>query len=296
MKPSLWKLTAADKGAPLVVAFNAKGIEPGRFSPYRALQNIGASILYMNCEADSWYLDIWDAVRAKIEEVKAELRPERILYTGFSMGAYASLRAHCADPDALSLSFSPELRTGVPLLFAQGLPKHSLEDELASFSGDRMEIIFGRYEVCDAHYHARSRELGLSPRLMPWVHSTMPLLISMDVYGKMIAQMLEDRPLALPFECTEAPEAAHLYELFSAYFYNRPYSGPEFDVVNHVWNLSRARVAALAGDFEYADVCIKKARQDWLAAPGREVMPDERDANEELITQFTGWLAPKLRR
>ncbi|MCC6787477.1 MAG: hypothetical protein IT547_06520 [Hyphomonadaceae bacterium] len=296
MKPELWKLTLAGDGAPLIVAFNAKGIAPGRFSPYRALQNVGCSILYLNCEADSWYLDIWDDVLRKIQETKDALRPSRVLYTGFSMGAYASLRAHCVDPDAMSLSFSPEFKTGVPLMFAQWRPKHSIEDCLAEFTGDRMEIIFGRYEVCDAHYYARSLELGLTPRLMPWVHATMPLLISMGVFNALIDQMLDDRPLLLPFECTDAPEARHLYDLFSSYFYNRPYVGPEFDVVNHIWNLSRARVAALAGDFELAQAFVEKARLDWLAAPGRDIMPDEREANEELIKQFKDWLAPNVRR
>lgn len=82
----------------VILVFSHTNYPPGKFAMTNVTEELAATRVYVNCHENSWYQEGIGNTTSSIDEtvellreILSELRPDRIICTGMSMGGYAAL-------------------------------------------------------------------------------------------------------------------------------------------------------------------------------------------------------------
>jgi len=212
----LTKLVLAEGSRDLIIAFSGRGVPAGRFQPYKQLVTVGTNVLFFNCSHDDWYQSEMDAIREEIARIVGTMKPERVLYYGFSMGGFPALTLGSQHDDAQVLALSTETALGLFGLRSSDHPPYPLtadaEPLVASSRAARIVGLYGEFAIEEAEFSWRMHRLGAEVRLLPCSHMTEPFLCSTGAFQRTVAEALTGASLTVSSrDPTARPENAVVY-------------------------------------------------------------------------------------
>lgn len=204
LKPELSRFVEGPaERSTLWVVFSSRGVPPGRFSMTRLLEPFPGDKLYLNCEEDSWYLDVEEQVHARIAGVAAAGRYNRLLFTGTSMGGAAALMfAPRHRPDRV-LAFAANTVVHEPLTHSAVNLSGPLRDLAAEVDDDlsrRTTLVLGIQDPADVHTWLRLRRLRPAFELRPMLsgHDTAGILGYAGAIEGVMRAFHAGEPIRLP--------------------------------------------------------------------------------------------------
>lgn len=100
----------------LFVAFSPVNTPAGKFMMYGMAHELPCSLLLLADTANAWYQECLDEVVDLIKKARLQSRAGRVIFWGYSMGAYGSLASSliAGGSGDVSLSLSPDFVAGYP--------------------------------------------------------------------------------------------------------------------------------------------------------------------------------------
>lgn len=211
LKPELVRFEPAERERDtLWVVFSARNTRPGDFSLLQQTAALDGDKLYLNCERNSWYLDIENAVSLKIEDTLRSHEYSRVFFVGSSMGASGALMfAPKFRPDRV-LAFAANTTIGEPLSYSALYLKGVHRELLPSIDrqlGERITVLNGALDPFDmsvALMLQRERP-EINTLLMRSPHETSARLTREGLAADVLAAFADDRDLPLPHDHTVSP-------------------------------------------------------------------------------------------
>ena len=159
--------------------------------------------LFLNCQEDSWYLDVEAAIHARIGETLAQRRYDRLLFTGTSMGGAAALMfAPRHAPDRV-LAFAANTVVHEPLTHSALNLSGPLRDLTADIDDElarRTTVVLGIQDPADVHTWLRLRRLRPAFDLKPMLsgHDTAGILGYAGALAGLMQAFHAGEPIRLP--------------------------------------------------------------------------------------------------
>ncbi len=216
----------------LVVVFSQVRVPVGKFGLERLFAKTRHNCLFLNDTQNGWYLGLDQEIDLRVSQAISDMRPERILYYGSSMGGYGALATGLRRQDGDIHAFGPELRPGRPGYQSTAYGISAGDSRLCSFDEKSqphnidIQLYFGGFDPVDAANAAFARDCWpkANLHLLKSSHSNHDHLYSQNIIRRIIrtferdpAQELASKQLLLPeSELVSLSRFGALAEAFAA--------------------------------------------------------------------------------
>lgn len=291
------RLAPGARSGVLVVVYSQVRVPDGKFGLERMFSATRHACLFLNDVRNGWYLGQERAIDALIDQAKAEIKPQRVIHYGASMGGYAALVTGLRRRDGAIHAFGPELELGRPgsqsALYGlphPGTPAEALAldpalDGLRRELAHSVHLYFGHLDPVDSAGVARVLAQGLGGRLFDLAscHASHDHLYTLNVIRKITRTFDRDPEDELAARGLIRPLPRAFHEGFAAageaFAAGEPLASDQFDALaplapGHVGLLRlRAEAVARTGDLALAVDLMQAAEAAIAQDPALHGLP-----------------------
>lgn len=296
----------------LVVVYSQVRVPDGKFGLERLFSATRHACLFLNDVRNGWYRGQERTIDALIDQAEVEIKPQRIIHYGASMGGFAALVTGLRRSDGAIHAFGPELELGRPgsqsAAYGQTHPGTSPEalalepalDALRRPLAHAAHLYFGHLDPVDSAGVARVLAQGLNGRLFDLAscHASHDHLYTLNVIRKITRTFDRDPEDELVARSLIRPLPRAFHEGFAAageaFAAGEGLVSARFDALaalapGHVGLLRlRAEAAARAGDLPLAIDLMQAAEARIDQDPALHGLPKR--WRKELPLARAGWL------
>ena len=256
----------------LWVIISPRGMAEGKFAYFREGNKLKGNKLFLKTKKEDFYQCSFEGIFKLIEEITDTLSVKKIIYVGFSAGAYAALVLGLRSTNTHRiLAFAPQFRLDHPLTIAYRTLKpindsgflydSRFSDILQDLNQTKTQtdIFLGVYDVSDGimvHESLAIKNTQISNHYVKWNHDVAAEISRSGALPSIMSAAISGNRVTLPKSILASESEVHLagrmYFLAKALEYDKEkVNVPDFDDSNNQnpawWNL-KSRIRHKKGD------------------------------------------------